>query len=163
AAQLRGYTGEITAQQLRARQFKGYSQGDIVGQNGVESTYEHWLQGKKGEQKFRVNSAGKNLGAIGSAKEPRPGDDVVLSIDEKTQHLAERSLALGEQAARRQFDPTTGIHYRADAGAVVVEDPKNGQVLAMASNPTYDPRLSTNGFSTQEWKSLTNPARHYPL
>jgi penicillin-binding protein 2 len=163
AAQLLGYTGEITQQQLDSPQFRTYSQGDLVGQSGIEATYEHWLQGRKGEEKFRVNSAGKNLGPIGSAKQPRPGDDVVLSIDARTQHLAERSLALGEQAARSQFDTTTGIHYRADAGAVVVEDPKNGQILAMASNPTYDPRLSTNGFSTQEWKSLTNPARHYPL
>ena len=151
ASQVLGYIQEINRRELRSRQFKGYSQGDIVGQNGVESTYEHWLQGKKGEQKFRVNSAGKNLGAIGSAKEPRPGDDVVLSIDEKIQHLAERSLVLGEQAARRTFDPTTNRNYRADAGAVVVEDPKNGQILAMASNPTYDPNEFINGISVKKF------------
>src|SRR5256885_5019647 len=163
AAQILGYIGEISARQLKEHSFTGYTQGDIVGQSGVESTYERWLQGRKGKQKFKVNAAGKNLGSIGSARQPVAGDDVVLSIDHHVQSLAEHSLALGERTARTQFDPTTGIHYRAPAGAVVVENPRNGQILAMASTPTYDPRISTNGFSTKEWTSLNKPGRYFPL
>jgi penicillin-binding protein 2 len=87
----------------------------------------------------------------------------VLAVDAKIQRLAERSLVLGEQAARHTLDTDTGRYFRADAGAVVVMNPKNGQVLAMASNPSYNPVISTNGFSTREWRSLNNPARHNPL
>ena len=163
AAQVLGYTGEISAQQLKEPAFKGYAQGDIVGQTGVEATYERWLQGKKGEQKFKVNSSGRNLGPIGTAKQPVPGDDVVLSIDAKVQRLAEQSLQAGMQAARRTYDSTSGRDYAANAGAVIVMDPHNGQVLAMASSPTYDPRVAIDGFSTQEWNSLNSPTSGYPL
>src|SRR5207247_659677 len=145
--------------ELKAPEFKSYQQGDIVGQNGIESSYERWLQGRKGEQKLQVNSSGKTIKALGS-KDYVPGDDVVLSIDSKVQYLAERSLVLGEKAARQIFDPVSGRHYAADAGAVIVMDPHNGQVLALASNPTYDPRVFLNGLSTNEYKSLTAPGRH---
>jgi penicillin-binding protein 2 len=163
AAQVLGYTGEITGDQLKEPAFKAYTQGDIVGQTGVEATYEHWLRGKKGEQKYKVNSSGRNLGPIGSAQQPVPGDDVVLSIDAHIQHLAEQSLQLGMQAARGTEDTTTGRHYAANAGAVVVMDPHTGQVLGMASSPTYDPRVAIDGFSTNEWRSLNTPSSGYPL
>jgi penicillin-binding protein 2 len=163
AAQILGYTGEISAQHLKSPQFRGYTQGDVVGQNGVEATYELSLQGHKGEQKFKVNSSGKNLGPIGRAKQPVAGDDVVLSIDAHVQALAQRSLALGEQAARHVYDPTSGHDLAADAGAVIVMDPRNGQILAMASSPSFDPRIFEDGLSTQEYKRLTAPAAHNPL
>src|SRR5437588_421476 len=162
-AQILGYTGEISKQQLESPAFRGYTQGDVVGQSGVEATYEPSLQGHKGEQKFKVNSSGKNLGPIGRAKQPVAGNDVVLSIDAHVQQLAQRSLALGEQAARHTYDPTSGHDLAADAGAVVVEDPKNGQILAMASSPSYDPRIFEDGLSTQEYKRLTAPTAHNPL
>jgi penicillin-binding protein 2 len=91
------------------------------------------------------------------------GDDVVLSLDAHVQYLAERSLVLGEDAARKQFDPDTGRHYAADAGAVVVMNPRNGQILALASNPTYDPRVFLNGLSTAEYRDLQKESRHNPL
>jgi penicillin-binding protein 2 len=163
AAQVLGYTGEISARQLKEAAFKGYSQGDVVGQTGVEATYERWLQGTKGEQKFKVNASGRNLGPIGSAEQPVPGDDVVLSIDSHIQQLAQQSLQLGMGAARHTVDSTTGRAYPANAGAVVVMDPHTGQVLAMASAPTYDPRVAIDGFSTAEWKSLNSVKSGYPL
>jgi penicillin-binding protein 2 len=163
AAQVLGYTGEISASELKSSEFKGYAQGDIVGQTGVEATYERWLHGEKGDQKYKVNSSGRNLGPIGSAKQPVPGDDVVLSIDTHIQRLAEHSLQLGMQAARGTVDTTTGRTYAANAGAVVVMDPHTGQVLAMASSPTYDPRVAIDGFSTKEWNSLNSPSSGYPL
>ena len=163
AAQVLGYTGEISKSQLADPSFHGYSQGDIVGQTGVEATYEQWLQGTKGEVKYKVSSSGRNLGQFGSEQAPVPGDDVVLSIDSKIQRLAQRSLQLGMQAARHTYDTTSKRDFAADAGAVVVMDPHSGQILAMASSPTYDPRIAIDGFSTKEWRDLNNPAGHYPL
>src|SRR5205085_4871359 len=96
-------------------------------------------------------------------RQPVPGDDVVLSLDARIQYLAEHSLVLGEQAARHVYDSGTGRDLSADGGAVVVMNPKNGQVLAMASSPTYDPRVFTNGLSSNEYKGLNAPARHNPL
>ena len=110
-----------------------------------------------------MNSAGRNLGPIGSARSPVPGDDVVLSIDAHVQALAQRSLALGMSAARHTYDQTSHQDLRANAGAVVVMDPHNGQVLAMASSPTYDPRVAIDGFSTKEWDRLNSQTSGYPL
>src|SRR5438874_1961841 len=83
----------LVGKQLDAPAFRRYTHGDGVGQSGVEATYEPSLQGHKGEQKFKVNSSGKNLGPIGRAKQPVAGNDVVLSIDAHVQQLAQRSLA----------------------------------------------------------------------
>ena len=69
--ELLGYIGEISAGQLKEPQFKGYTQGDTVGQSGAEATYERWLQGHKGKEKFKVNSTGKNLGPRAKPKKPR--------------------------------------------------------------------------------------------
>ncbi|MFN2544632.1 MAG: penicillin-binding protein 2 [Actinomycetota bacterium] len=162
AAHILGNTGEISEQQLQSPEFRSYQLGDVVGQAGVEATYERWLQGTKGEEKLQVNASGKTIQRIGGT-DPVPGDDVVLSIDAHTQYLAEHSLILGEQEARKTFDPDTGRHYAADAGAVVVMNPRNGQILALASNPTYDPRVFLNGLSTTEYKDLTKESRHNPL
>ncbi|MDP9342304.1 MAG: penicillin-binding protein 2 [Actinomycetota bacterium] len=156
AAHVLGYTGLISADQLKDPRFHGYSQQDVVGKSGVEETYEQYLQGRKGQVKLQVNSAGKTLKAFGQ-QDPVAGDSVVLSIDAGIQKLAEDSLHLGVQAARAAGLP-------ADAGAVIVEDPNNGQILAMASYPTFDPSFFVRGFTNAQYKAeFTRPARHQPL
>jgi penicillin-binding protein 2 len=98
-----------------------------------------------------------------SRRPPEQGHDVQLSIDLDVQKLAEESLAQGLDAARRRFDENTKKNYLATAGAVVVLDPKDGSVLAMASNPTYDPASFVNGISPDEFARLQDPAGHFPL
>jgi penicillin-binding protein 2 len=155
AAHLLGYTGQISAEQLKERRFAGYSQNAIVGRAGVESTYERRLQGIRGALKVQVNSQGKNLGTIG--REPaRPGDDLVLSINERIQQLAEQSLSLGMKSAH-------GAGLPAVAGAVVVMNPRNGQVLALGSNPTFDPKFFERPFTEKQYRqAFLLPKQHNP-
>jgi penicillin-binding protein 2 len=164
ATQLLGYVGEISSDQLKQAGYKKrhYRQGQIVGKSGVEQTYEWWLQGREGEQKLRVNSRGRQIGSIGE-RLPRPGDDLELSVDERVQRLAEQSLHLGMRAARSVVDEETGQYLRADAGAVIVMDPKTGEILALASAPTYDPNVFLDGITSAEWKRLNAPVNRYPL
>ncbi len=143
AAHVLGYTGQITAPQLKAESFKGYDQADQVGQAGLESTYERWLQGTKGVVKYRVDAAGHNLGEIGS-QEPVAGDDLVLHLDAKMQKIAENSLHYGLAQARRIVDTDSGSTLRATAGAVVVMEP-DGAVKAIGSWPTFDPSILSSG------------------
>jgi penicillin-binding protein 2 len=152
AAHVLGYVGPISSDQLDSPAFEGYEQTDIVGQAGVEATYEQELQGTKGIQKFRVNAAGENLGEIGSGRPYVPGDDLYLAIDMRVQRLAERSLVEGMKASRGVFDEASNRLLKADAGAVVVLDPDNGQVYAMASRPSYDPKLFVRGFTEREFR-----------
>jgi penicillin-binding protein 2 len=156
AAHLLGYAGQISAEQLKDPRFRGYDQQDVVGKSGVEETYERYLQGHEGEEKLLVNSTGKTLRQIGLER-PVPGDDLVLSIDANVQKLAEDSLHLGVQAARNAGLP-------ADAGAVIVEDPNTGQIVAMASYPTFDPSFFVRGFTNAEYEAaFLRSDRHQPL
>jgi penicillin-binding protein 2 len=152
AAHLLGYVGEISDTQLEDPALPGYRPGDIVGKAGVEASYERYLHGKPGIRAVQVNAQGRvldedfNEGAQPSA----PGNSLVLAIDLDAQRLAERSLSLGIRVARQTLDATSGVDLKATGGSAIVMDPKTGRVLAMASNPTYDPDLFTGGLSSRE-------------
>src|SRR5439155_6773770 len=148
-----GYVGEISSEQLKEKAFAGYQQGQTVGKAGVESVYERYLHGVDGVRKIQVNAQGRVLDDDFGSLQPKAGDNLVLSIDEHVQQLSERSLALGLDAAHHVFDRTNG-YLKATAGAAIVMDPRNGQVLAMASNPTYDPAVWTGGLTTKEAHTL---------
>ena len=164
AAHIVGYVGPISDKQVDLPTYEDYEQTDIVGQAGVESVYEQALQGTKGIDKFRVNAAGENLGEIGSGQPYVPGDDLYLSIDLDVQRLAEESLLLGMKASRLVFDQALGRYLKANAGAVVVLDPDNGQVFAMASRPAYDPKLFVHGFTEREYhRRFERPKTGLPL
>jgi penicillin-binding protein 2 len=155
AAHILGYTGEISPQQLEAPEFGDYDPGDTVGQSGMEQAYERYLRGEDGTRKYQINAAGETVGEFG-ATPPVPGDDVVLTIDLEVQRLAEESLELGIRAAKASGFAATG-------GAVVVMDPDNGQILALASAPTYDPAVFLGRLTVAEERMLTDPARNNPL
>ena len=141
AAHVLGYVGPFSPTEAANPSFppSKYSQDDIVGKSGVELSYEHYLQGTKGHVVDQVNSAGRNMGPVpGASTPPVAGDDVYLTIDSKVQQLASESLDKGMKAAR-----TFGLP--ANAGAVVVMDPNSGAVLAMASNPSFDPNWFATG------------------
>jgi penicillin-binding protein 2 len=150
AAQDLGYVGEISPQDLKSPEFKGghpaYAPGDIVGKLGVERTYDRYLRGTPGIEKVVVNSLGEPTQTRRIQPE-RPGPDLVLSLDTKIQRDAQRALKSGLNAAR-------AAGFSAPAGSAVVMDPRNGQILALASLPTYNPAIAANGLTTKEFNRL---------
>lgn len=162
AAHLLGYVGDINDTELAARKNQGYRPGDQVGKSGIELAYEGVLRGTPGVTKLEVDSHGKVLGVLGR-QAPVQGHDVKLTIDLDIQALAEKALSDGLNAARATFDRQSAKHFVAPAGAVVVLDPRDGSVLALASNPTYDPSQFINGIPTSLFKQLQDPANHEPL
>jgi len=157
-----GYMNQINDKELKDPAFRGYRPGALVGRGGVEQRYERYLRGQEGWLKLEVNAQGKVLDELGS-KPPRPGDDVVLAMDRRVQELAESSLADGIQAAKTIVDDESGYYLRAPAGSVVVMDPRNGRVLAMASFPDYDPEIFLGGLSARQLQRMEAPARNQPL
>jgi penicillin-binding protein 2 len=166
AAHVLGYVGEINDTELADRKRLGYRLGDNIGKSGAERVYEEVLRGQPGVTKLQVNSAGEVVkGEPLAVKEPVPGNDVTLTIDADVQRLAEESLQQGLEAAQSAVDRRgTGGHFVAPAGSVVVLDPRDGSVVAMASYPTYDPSQFINGIKPDLYAALTtDPANHKPL
>lgn len=155
AAHIVGYLGELSEQEQRERDYSGYALGDLVGKSGIERQYESVLSGSKGTEFVEVNAAGRPIEII-DKKDPDPGNNVVLSIDKEIQAAAEAVLAETIAGAKKTKYP------KASAGAIVVTTPK-GEVLAMASWPTYDPRVFIGGVSTGQWATLTDKKSEYPL
>jgi penicillin-binding protein 2 len=165
AAHVLGYVGEINDTELAARKRLGYRLGDSIGKSGAERVYEDVLRGQSGVTKLQVNSAGEVVkGEPLAVKPPVPGRDVTLTIDVDVQRLAEDSLAQGLEAARNSIDKNgDGRHFEAPAGSVVVMDPRDGSVVAMASYPTYNPAEFINGIKPDVYAVLNDAASHYPL
>jgi len=139
AAHLLGYTGEISEKQLAEKKDQGYRLGDIVGKSGVERVLEDQLHGVWGGEQVEVDSGGQVVRVLGEVP-TTPGRDVRLSLDLALQKAAEAALG------KRQ-------------GAVVVMNPTNGEVLALASGPNYDANLLSGRIPTNVWKSLQTPER----
>jgi penicillin-binding protein 2 len=140
AAHLLGYMGEISQNELRNLNGSGLKSGDFIGKYGVEKTYENLLRGRRGGQQVEVNATGQVVRVINSV-DAIPGQNIVLTIDHDTQIAAENALA-------------------GWAGAVVAVDPNNGEIIAMASSPTFDPNMFVVGMSRDQWNALiTNPYR----
>ena len=149
-----GYTGPASQAQLADKK-AGYTANDVVGQAGIESSYDTFLRGVAGVKKLAVDRYGRVSGTI-SASPAKAGDTVVLSLDSGVQNLLEQSLAQELTAAQQQGKPAT-------TASGVVLDWHTGQVIAMASLPTYDPSVFTNGISEQDYQALTSPASGDPL
>lgn len=147
AAHILGYVGEISEEELKQEAFKPYSAGDVIGKLGVERTYDRYLRGTPGLQKVVVDSLGEVVRKPLLVQEEEAGSDLILSIDTEIQKLTQKALESGITAAR-------GAGYQAPAGAVVVMDPTNGQVIAMANYPTYSPALLADGFSLKDARKL---------
>ena len=149
AAQFLGFLGEITPADLKSPYFKeakpDYRAGDIIGRTGLERSYDRFLRGSPSIEKVIVNSA-NNVIRSDLVQEEIPGKDLMLSIDARIQKLTEDALASGIQAARGS--------YQAPWGAAVVMDPNNGEVIASASFPTFDPAILADGFSFKDERLL---------
>lgn len=156
AAHVLGYIGEISDQEFLRRDFKGYALGDVIGKTGAERSYEDVLQGVKGAKRLEVNASGRPLRVLKS-EDPVSGRSVMLSIDASIQAATEQALDKAMATARDQ-----GMR-NARAGAAVVLDVTNGEIVAMASRPTYDPNIFLGGISRKNWAKLTRKKGFYPL
>ena len=146
AAQELGYVGDINATELAQYKSYGYGAQDSFGQSGLESQYELALHGKPGVARVEVDPSGGVVTQV-SASAPRPGDNLVLNIDlGLEQTLAQ---ALSNQILRLRSGQVGTGAVPADWGAAVVIDPRNGDVLAMTSYPSYN---------NQDWVGGITPA-----
>jgi hypothetical protein len=140
AAHVLGWVGQIDAQEIKDKKFKNYGPNDLVGKTGLEQQYERFLRGRKGQQKYLVDSNQQIVRLLG--EQPAvPGDDLVLSLDINTQRIAEQALSDGIANTRAIFDDTQSppAYLKANSGAVIVMDPTTGEIKALASWPTFDP------------------------
>jgi penicillin-binding protein 2 len=158
AAQALGYVGEIPAAALPAARAHGYQPGDQIGLAGAEAAFEGALRGRPRRETVEVDPTGRQVGAPVRVDPGSVGDTVYLTLDAEVQAEAEQSLAQGMASAR-----TAQGADAAPAGSVVVLDARSGAVLALASNPTYDPTAWAGGISASAYAALTNPARDDPL
>jgi penicillin-binding protein 2 len=157
AAHVLGYTGEISQDQIaQAGAEAGYELGDTVGKTGAEVQFESVLQGDKGRRLIEVNASGKSQRVI-SEQAPVAGRDIRLTVDLEVQKVTEAVLEDALAEAHRQDFP------KARAAAAVVLDVATGEVLAMASLPTFDPSVFLGGISQAEWTALTAKESEYPL
>jgi penicillin-binding protein 2 len=140
AAHLIGYVGEVSEADLNNERFAAYEPGDVVGKFGVEETYDSILRGTDGSRDIIVNSHGKEVGQMGQEL-AIPGKDLHLTIDLDLQMAAERAL-------------------EGKNGAIVAMDPHTGEILAMASRPTFDPNEFAVRLSQAYWKSIMDNPNH---
>jgi len=142
-----GYVQNIKQDQYEEHKDEGYFMNDLYGQNGLEIIYESELRGEPGARQMEVDASGQPVRDLG-LKQPVPGNDLVLSVDLNLQIAAEKALADGVARAQRAG------HNRAKAGAAVVMDVRTGAIRAMASYPSYNPGIFTDGLSNAQWQQL---------
>ncbi len=163
ASHIFGYTGEIDEEALKSESYgPEYSAGDQIGLTGLEKEYENILRGEKGEKVYEVDPAGRPVKIV-EEKTPVSGNNLYLTIDIELQKVTEEALYSGIMEVRKKTLDDTEEHYNAPAGAVVVLDTRNGEVLSMASFPTYDPEVFSGGISDKDWVYLNDPENYFPL
>jgi penicillin-binding protein 2 len=140
AAHLIGYVGEVSEDMLNDPRYAAYEPGDVVGKAGVEQTYDQLLRGEDGSRDVIVDSHGREVGILGT-QHSIPGTDLRLTIDNDLQRAAE--LALGDRE-----------------GAIVAMDPRNGEILALVSRPSFDPNAFAVKIDRTEWNKLITDPEH---
>ena len=141
ASHLIGYVGEVSEEMLNNDpKYAAYEPGDVVGKAGVEETYDELLRGQDGSRDVIVDSHGREVG-YWRTQHAIPGQDQKLTIDIDIQRAAE--VALGD-----------------NSGAVVAMDPRNGEILALVSHPSYDPNAFAVRINRDDWNKLITDPRH---
>jgi penicillin-binding protein 2 len=137
-AHVLGYVGEISPEQLKQPEFqkKGYKPGDVIGQEGLEAVYDEYLRGRDGYRKVIVDSRGHIQTEV-ERVEPQSGQDIVATIDRDLQAAAEDQLRKSPKGR----------------GVIIAMDPNNGEILALASAPTFDPNLFSQRITTKEGRA----------
>jgi len=140
AAHVLGYVREVSEEELTAETFPEARAGDLVGKSGIERIYNAQLVGKDGSRHLLVDSLGRELGLM-SEVEAVLGGEMRLSLDLDLQLAAEGQL-------------------KGRSGVMVAMDPRNGEILAMASAPSFDPNTLSARISMEVWNSLINNPEH---
>ena len=136
SAHLMGYLGEINPGELNSEKYPGCRQGDLIGKFGVEKAYEKFLRGKRGGRQVEVNAVGQVVKVLKTV-DSHPGKNFYLTIDAALQKKAEELLE--------------GV-----VGAACAMEPATGQVLALASSPSFDQNIFVRRMSHGQWDSLTS-------
>lgn len=142
AAHLIGYLGEIGKEQLKREKYKENKLGDFVGRFGIEKKWNKYLNGIRGGEQVEVDAHGRRLKVL-YQKPAEPGFNIYLTIDRGLQMLAERSLS-------------------GKAGAIIAMNPNSGEILAIASSPTFNPNDFAKGMDKEGWKTLVSNI-YFPL
>lgn len=154
AAHVLGYVGPLTDSDLAKGNGKQFFRSESIGKSGLEFSYDSYLRGTPGiktlivDRKEAITSQGQNNASI-------PGDHLVTSIDARLQSAVE--VALEDAVLRGRANG-----YTSDSGAAVVMDVRNGQVLAIASYPTYDPNAFEKGLTVQQASDLYSEKKGVP-
>lgn len=140
ASHLIGYVGEINERELKSGKFPNSRMGDFIGKSGIERKWQRYLDGIRGGRQIEVDVLGRSSRILREIK-PHPGNSLFITIDYRLQKVAEELL--------------TG-----KAGSIIAMNPKNGEILAMVSAPSFDPNAFARGITLEEWKSLINNPLH---
>ncbi len=154
AAHVLGHVGEIGPDQLKRLRKQGYELGDKIGLGGVEATYDRYLRGRPGREQLRVDSSGRPRSGVTPGRDAENGYSLRLTLDIELQREAERALREAVRFARTQ--DCKGC-WMANGGAVVAMDPRNGEIRAIASNPTFQPRVYVGRTNPRELAPLVSP------
>jgi len=164
-AHVLGYLSPVTEEELTTageKDDRSLNGASVVGRAGVERQYDQWLRGMPGYRRVAVDSMGRVLGDDGEIAST-PGDTLVTSIDAKVQAVVEKQLAASIKKQRQTTDTVTGRKFEADSGAAVVLEAKTGRIVALASQPTYDPEVWVDGISSKELERLYSEKAGTPL
>lgn len=142
ASHVIGYLGEISEAQLASGAFPDSKPADLIGKVGVEGRWQTDLNGRRGGEQVEVDAAGRKLRVL-SKRPPLPGMNLTLTIDKNLQFVAEEAL-------------------KGKKGAVVAMNPMNGEILACASSPAFDPNVFIEGIDKTEWNRMVS-SKDYPL
>ena len=161
AAQVLGYVGQISQDQLRRLEKEGYQPGDEIGQAGVEASYDSYLRGVDGTARLHHDALGRPRGGLQTTTLYKQGNTLRLTLDLKLQQAAEKALDYGIKLAQ------ANKKWAARGGAIVAMDPTDGSILAMASSPTYDPSVFAGHVTPEELAAAglttkTAEAKNYP-
>jgi penicillin-binding protein 2 len=155
AAQLFGTLREISPKELKERRYRGVAPGTRIGASGIEYSYDSYLRGKDGYTKVVINALGnRDERRETSRVEPKQGSQLKLSLDLDLQRTANNALRRAISAAA-----VNG----AKAGAFVAMDPRNGEVLALGSYPSFDANVFAKPLSQRKYDELNSEAKGAPL
>ena len=156
AAQILGYESEITAEQLAKRTGGTLAAGDRIGQTGIEEAYDSYLRGQPGLGRVYVDALGRVTSERQFSQMPESGDSLRLTIDDELQRTAEEALAFGVRLAHDNGE------WAANGGALVAMDVKTGEILALASNPTFDPSVYVGTVDEKDLNALADKSANFP-